>query len=227
MRNLTATICLTIAVLLGSAGVSWSADPETDPEELAIEFIKSRNWIVGVNNVGQENEFVVGIGVGDNNVAAFCAALTNAVEYVFNPRTLQRKSNTRPPTPSARMKSYMDQPSGDQIRSQTGVSGTLNSKFRIQIITSQKGGSIRVEDSMMQEISIKSRKTNLNCFQFFPFSGGMEFNYKFKSETMDFNDFVKELSKGALLYTFTGKWDKKQLVPTISIIFASKTSMWQ
>jgi hypothetical protein len=26
MRNLTATICLTIAVLLGSAGVSFSAD---------------------------------------------------------------------------------------------------------------------------------------------------------------------------------------------------------
>ena len=26
MRNLTATLCLTIAVLLGSAGVSWSAD---------------------------------------------------------------------------------------------------------------------------------------------------------------------------------------------------------
>ena len=26
MKNLTATICLTIAVLIGSAGVSWSAD---------------------------------------------------------------------------------------------------------------------------------------------------------------------------------------------------------
>ncbi len=26
MRKLTATICLTIAVLIGSAGVSWSAD---------------------------------------------------------------------------------------------------------------------------------------------------------------------------------------------------------
>ena len=26
MKNLTATICLTIAVLLGSAGMSWSAD---------------------------------------------------------------------------------------------------------------------------------------------------------------------------------------------------------
>jgi hypothetical protein len=26
MRNLTATICLTIAVLLGSVGMSWSAD---------------------------------------------------------------------------------------------------------------------------------------------------------------------------------------------------------
>ena len=26
MKRLTATICLTIAVLLGSAGVSWSAD---------------------------------------------------------------------------------------------------------------------------------------------------------------------------------------------------------
>jgi len=26
MRNLTATICLTLAVLLGSAGVNWGAD---------------------------------------------------------------------------------------------------------------------------------------------------------------------------------------------------------
>ena len=26
MRNLTATICLTLAVLIGSAGISWSAD---------------------------------------------------------------------------------------------------------------------------------------------------------------------------------------------------------
>ncbi len=26
MRNLTATLCLTVAVLLGSMGVSWSAD---------------------------------------------------------------------------------------------------------------------------------------------------------------------------------------------------------
>ena len=26
MRNLTATICLTLALLLGSAGISWSAD---------------------------------------------------------------------------------------------------------------------------------------------------------------------------------------------------------
>ena len=26
MRHLTATLCLTLAVLLGSAGVSWSAD---------------------------------------------------------------------------------------------------------------------------------------------------------------------------------------------------------
>ena len=26
MRNLTITLCLTLAVLLGSAGVSWSAD---------------------------------------------------------------------------------------------------------------------------------------------------------------------------------------------------------
>ena len=26
MRNLTATICLTLAMFLGSAGVSWSAD---------------------------------------------------------------------------------------------------------------------------------------------------------------------------------------------------------
>jgi len=26
MRNLTAIICLTLAVLLGSAGISWSAD---------------------------------------------------------------------------------------------------------------------------------------------------------------------------------------------------------
>jgi len=28
MKRLTATICLTIAVLLGSVGVSWSADKQ-------------------------------------------------------------------------------------------------------------------------------------------------------------------------------------------------------
>jgi hypothetical protein len=37
MRNLTATICLTIAVLLGSAGVSWGSD-EKDIQFQKIEF---------------------------------------------------------------------------------------------------------------------------------------------------------------------------------------------
>ena len=37
MRNLTATICLTVAVLLGSAGVSWSAE-KNDVEFQTIEF---------------------------------------------------------------------------------------------------------------------------------------------------------------------------------------------
>ena len=36
MRNLTATICLTIAVLLGSVGVSWSADFQTHDSMYAV-----------------------------------------------------------------------------------------------------------------------------------------------------------------------------------------------
>ena len=36
MRNLTATICLTVAVLLGSAGVSWSADFEKGEDFLGV-----------------------------------------------------------------------------------------------------------------------------------------------------------------------------------------------
>jgi hypothetical protein len=36
MKNLTATLCLTIAVLLGSAGVSWSADFERDAETCIV-----------------------------------------------------------------------------------------------------------------------------------------------------------------------------------------------
>jgi hypothetical protein len=30
MRNLTATICLTLTLLLGSAGLSWGADYQKD-----------------------------------------------------------------------------------------------------------------------------------------------------------------------------------------------------
>jgi hypothetical protein len=36
MKNLTATICQTIAVLLGSAGVSWGADFQKDVMHLRI-----------------------------------------------------------------------------------------------------------------------------------------------------------------------------------------------
>ena len=55
MRHLTLSILVTLAVLLGSAGVSWSEEVRTDPEDLANEFIESRNWN-GFNNKGKENE---------------------------------------------------------------------------------------------------------------------------------------------------------------------------
>jgi hypothetical protein len=59
MKNLTAVICLTIAVFLGNAGVSWSADfsldtPLSGSEEQAQQFVESRQWVVGVNNADQK-----------------------------------------------------------------------------------------------------------------------------------------------------------------------------
>jgi hypothetical protein len=45
MRNLTATICLTIAVLLGSAGVSWSAEHRSEK--------------INKNNVAAESVFTL------------------------------------------------------------------------------------------------------------------------------------------------------------------------
>ena len=44
MRNLTATLCLTIAVLLGSAGVSWGAPSVLDAWK-GIEIIGCREKI--------------------------------------------------------------------------------------------------------------------------------------------------------------------------------------
>ena len=75
MRHPTAIICLTLAVLLGSAGMSWGGDSE----DLAKQFALDQKWIVGVNNAGQKNEFVVSIASGNTLLEAFCNVVSDMV----------------------------------------------------------------------------------------------------------------------------------------------------
>ena len=53
MRNLTATICLTIAVLLGSAGVSWAQEnPILDKQSATQMFaLSSAEWVENVSQI--------------------------------------------------------------------------------------------------------------------------------------------------------------------------------
>ena len=63
MRNLTATICLTITVLLGSAGVSWSADFQ---KGLAAaqrgDFATAlREWTLAAEQGGADAQYNLGV----------------------------------------------------------------------------------------------------------------------------------------------------------------------
>ena len=94
MKKLTATLCLTVAVLLGSVGVCWSQEiigfkPEEQKLLEAIEKNKSRaeklvekkGWKIGVNG-RKGKEFLVSTGSGNTFLGAFCDAVVNSAKYL-------------------------------------------------------------------------------------------------------------------------------------------------
>ena len=86
MRNLTATLCLTIAVLLGSAGVSWSAylQKGLDEENLLqkTRFISIELW-TGSNWDGKDK---LNYGVADLTFGNGRKRITGPIEW-RNPKT--------------------------------------------------------------------------------------------------------------------------------------------
>ena len=241
MRKLTTTLCLTLAVLLGSVGVSWSADDKKISEDTLYEKFKfaedraldhAENVLylnVGITEHYNGGKYVLSIGSGDTIVEAFCAALTDAAFYVYD--FLEGESNSVPPTPSARMKRHMNHGDlrsratiFDRINETSSYSGTLDSKFKIQGFQYEEviGGNT----SIMFEGSIKSPKANLNCFRFSSSTEGQQFNYEFKSEGMSFTKFLEDIRTAKYMKLFT-EIKEKELAPGFAIIFASQVSRWQ
>ena len=60
MRNLTAALCLTIAVLLGSVGVSQSCQKNVDTSTQLSEFLRNRpnNVLINTNDTNNTNKII-------------------------------------------------------------------------------------------------------------------------------------------------------------------------
>jgi hypothetical protein len=83
MRNLTATVCLTIAVLLGSVGVSWGSD-EKDIQFQKIEFKD------GVDAVGSK---AISESLGEHVTASFKLFFTES-HFPYGPHCSNKNSRS-------------------------------------------------------------------------------------------------------------------------------------
>jgi hypothetical protein len=246
MRNLTGTLCLTLFIILGSAGVC-SASSEI-AEERALDYAGGElDMHEGINELSNGKKYVLSIGRGESIAEALCAAVSGAADIMsqrIDPKVLERMMNlsqsgggkkeafnssapTPTPTLSARMRILMGQPSKTSIMKRNKE--TFASKFRIQSVLYSKRGTV------ISEISIKSLKENLTCFSFDSETAGYEFNYEFKSEGISFTKFLEEIRTAGYMKLFTGIKEKDRkagsrpgvLAPGFAIIFASNVSRWQ
>ena len=200
MRKLTATLCLTIAVLLGSAGMSWSADSE----DLAKQFALDQKWIVGVNNAGQKNEFVVSIARGNTLLEAFCNVVSDIVQVL----SIQKKSNE--------------------------LTFRSKFKLVVKKIHSRSESLDRTSERMQSSISIKSPNGLLTCHERYNReknkSDKILFNksllhLELKGNDFDFSDVFKEFQSSGLMQTFMDQKNKQ--APKFSIVFASYSRNWR
>jgi len=211
MRHLTAIICLTLAVFLGSAGVSWSADSE----DLAKQFALDQKWVVGVNNAGQKNEFVVSIASGNTLLEAFCNVVSDIVIDKSTGLVRWKKSNEL----------------------------TFRSKFKIVVNkvhrrsesldrTSESLG--RTSERMQSLISIKSPNGLLTCQENYireknkldkNLVNKSQLHLEFKGNNFDFSNVFKEFQSSGLMQTFMDQKNKQ--APKFSIVFASYSRNWR
>jgi hypothetical protein len=213
MRNLTATICLTIAVFLGSAGESWSADSE----EQAQQFVESREWVVGVNNADQKNEFIVSIGKGNTLLETFC----NVVSDIVGVLSTQKKSN----------KLTVTEGSGWVFRRKFKVNIKQVIETKTQEIIDSKA-KLRVLEKRQSSFSIKSPKGRLFCENLYQ-SKKYQFHHdvksqihlEFKGNNLNFSDIFKEFQSSGLMKIFIDHQTRQ--APHFSIVFASFSRNWR
>ena len=205
MKNLTATLCLTIAVLLGSTGVSWG----DDSEDHAHKFVESREWVVGVNNADQKNEFVVSIGKGNTLLEAFCNVVSDIVIDKSTGLVRWKKSNEL----------------------------TFRSKFKIFVekVHRRTESLDRMSEWMQSLISIKSPNGLLTCRHenYIREKNKSDKNLvnkshlhlEFKGNDFDFSNVFKEFQSSGLMQIFMDQKNKQ--APKFSIVFASSTKNWR
>ena len=205
MRKLTATICLTLAVFLGSAGVSWSADSE----DLAKQFALDQKWVVGVNNAGQKNEFVVSIASGNTLLEAFC----NVVSDIVGVLSTQKRSDKL--TFRSKFKLVVE-------------------KIHRQEESLDRMSMIRISEKMQSLISIKSPNGLLTCHENYRREKNKsgrnvvnksQLHLEFKGNNFDFSNVFKEFQSSGLMQTFMDQKNKQ--APKFSIVFASYSRNWR
>ena len=205
MRKLTATICLTLAVLLGSAGMSWGGDSE----DLAKQFALDQKWIVGVNNAGQKNEFVVSIASGNTLLEAFC----NVVSDIVGVLSTQKRSDKL--TFRSKFKLVVE-------------------KIHRQEESLDRMSMIRMSEEMQSLISIKSPNGLLTCHENYRreknksgrnLVNKSQLHLEFKGNNFDFSNVFKEFQSSGLMQTFMDQKNKQ--APKFSIVFASYSRNWR
>ena len=182
-----------------------------DPEELAHKFVESREWVVGVNNADQNNEFVVSIEKGNTLLEAFC----NVVSDIVGVLSIQKNSNKLMVTNRSEL--------------------TFRSKFKVK--TKQKLERRENIDGLVSEMSqssfsIKSPKGRLFCQNLYQ-SKKSQLHLEVKSQLvlefmgndLDFSDVFKEFQSSGLMKIFIDH--KPKQAPHFSIVFASYSRDWR
>ncbi|MBI78815.1 MAG: hypothetical protein CMM53_13760 [Rhodospirillaceae bacterium] len=135
MKKLTTTLCLTVALLFGYAGVcKGQLLSETDPRE---KYLYERGWQVGINKLNGRT-FVVLTGRGDTLIEAFCDVMSGTANIYIQPK---RKISFK-----------------NEIESKSVINFVSMYKITVQAVSSMNGG-------YKSTTSIQSPDTQISCLK--------------------------------------------------------------
>jgi len=91
MKNVTTTLCLTIAVLLGSVGVSWGEDLNGKALECRLEYKNHRQiWVIEENSIA-----ILMVGIEDIKSYGFIFSKFGKVPIIFGKREKLYRKNKK------------------------------------------------------------------------------------------------------------------------------------